>query len=270
MQLFDKVIGVFNVESEEVGAFNEDDRQFVEIFGRYVALALNILDLLVVERCTASGQLADSVVQEMAQPLNDIITEAQTLKEEYIGEDTMRGRLDNITDYVESIRGVLREVATGPQRILGADILNKQKSNSRLRGKRILVADDELNIRQTIGDIFKKHGCEATICRDGYEAIAMVEQKEFDLIISDIKMPHRNGYEIFAAVRRRSDDIPVILMTGFGYDPHHSIVRASQEGLSSVLFKPFKVEQFLEEVFKALDIEPEKSDEPAPSPVDNK
>jgi DNA-binding NtrC family response regulator len=41
-------------------------------------------------------------------------------------------------------------------------------------------------------------------------------------------------------------------MTGFGYDPNHSIVRASQEGLAAVLFKPFKVDQLLAEVRKAL------------------
>jgi DNA-binding NtrC family response regulator len=43
-------------------------------------------------------------------------------------------------------------------------------------------------------------------------------------------------------------------MTGFGYDPHHSIVRASQEGLQCVLFKPFQCERLLEEVKKALGI----------------
>jgi hypothetical protein len=41
-------------------------------------------------------------------------------------------------------------------------------------------------------------------------------------------------------------------MTGFGYDPSHSIVRASQEGLQAVLFKPFKVDQLLNECRKAL------------------
>ena len=49
--------------------------------------------------------------------------------------------------------------------------------------------------------------------------------------------------------------LPVLLMTGFGYDPHHSIVRASQEGLSSVLFKPFKVDQLMQEIRKALGME---------------
>ena len=250
--LHDKVVGIFNIESEEVGAFDEDDRQFAEIFGRNVALALNILNLLVVERYTTTGQLADSVVQEMASPLNDIVTEAQTLMEEYIGDDTMRARLNKIVDNVEDLRKTVNDVAAGPKAVLGTDQAQPKPTDPLLGGKSILVADDEANIRKTIGDILKKYGCAMTICKDGYEAISMIEQQDFDLVISDIKMPHRNGYEIFAAARRRREDLPVILMTGFGYDPHHSIVRASQEGLASVMFKPFKVEQLLEEVRKAL------------------
>lgn len=249
----DKVVGVFNIESDRVGAFNEDDRQFAEIFGRYVAIALNILDLLVVERYTTSGRLADSVVQEIAAPLNDIVTEAQTLVEEYIGNDVMRGRLNAITSYVEQIRSTLKNVAAGPQRILGAEReIEVAQADPLLGHKRILIADDEDNIRKTVNDILTKFGCECTVCKDGYEAINYLEQRDFDLILSDIKMPHRNGYEIFAAAKRLRDDIPVILMTGFGYDPHHSIVRASSEGLSTVLFKPFKVEQLLDALRTAL------------------
>ena len=45
---------------------------------------------------------------------------------------------------------------------------------------------------------------------------------------------------------------PVILMTGFGYDPAHAIVRASREGLAAVLYKPFRVEQLMTEVKKAV------------------
>ena len=74
----------------------------------------------------------------------------------------------------------------------------------------------------------------------------------FDLIVSDIQMPDRNGYEVFAAARKHCPGVPVILMTGFGYDPHHSIVRASQEGLQGVLFKPFEIELLLNQVRDAL------------------
>ena len=251
LMLFDEVIGVYNIESEQVGAFNEDDRQFAEIFGRYVAMALNILDLLVVERYTTSGQITDNVVQEMAQPLNDIVTEAQSLMEEYIGDDSMRARLHKIVDNVDLVRHAIRDVAAGPKTVLGSKTVEECK-DALLDGKRILVADDEINIRRTIAEILRKYGCQVEACKDGYEACTMLEQQPFDMVISDIKMPYRNGYEIFAAAQRVREGLPVVLMTGFGYDPHHSIVRASQEGLSTVLFKPFKVDQLMDEVRKAL------------------
>lgn len=252
LRVQDMVVGVFNIESERVGAFDEDDRQFAEIFGQYVAMALNMLNLLVVERYQTVGQITDNVVQEMAQPLNDIITEAQTLMDDYIGDDTMRCRLNKILDNVESIRHSIRDVASGTKSVLGSKNVTACDADSVLRNKRVLIADDEINIRTTIGEVLTKLGAKCTICKDGYEAVHMLEQQDFDLVLSDIKMPHRTGYDIFAAAQRRREDLPVILMTGFGYDPHHSIVRASQEGLSSVLFKPFKVNQLLDDVRKAL------------------
>ncbi|MEM7577287.1 MAG: response regulator [Planctomycetota bacterium] len=255
LNLFGEVIGVYNIESEDVGSFNEDDRQFAEIFGRYVALALNILDLLVVERHSTSTLITDSVVSEMAAPLNDILTEAETLKEEYIGDDAMRGRLDRIANHVEQLRRVIDDVKAGPNKVVGSDEVPDDCREDALCGKRVLVADDEPNIRKVVRDVLTKYGCEVTTAKDGYEACSLLEQTPpaFDLVISDIKMPYRNGYEVFASAQRCDDCMPVLLMTGFGYDPHHSIVRASQDGLSGVLFKPFKVDAFMDEVRKALD-----------------
>ncbi len=96
------------------------------------------------------------------------------------------------------------------------------------------------------------------MCENGARAIDLLTAQGagFELVLSDIRMPDRNGYEVFAASKKRFPDAPVILMTGFGYDPHHSIVRASQEGLQSVLFKPFEVRRLLDEVGKALSPKP--------------
>jgi CheY-like chemotaxis protein len=116
----------------------------------------------------------------------------------------------------------------------------------------ILVADDEPNIRNTISDILRKYHATVTVATSGLEAISLLEHTHFDLVVSDIKMPDKTGYDVFAAAHKHDSHLPVILMTGFGYDPNHSIVRASQEGLQAVLFKPFKVEQLLSEVRRAL------------------
>ena len=257
LMLHDKVIGVFNIEASQTSAFTEDDRQFAEIFGRYVAVALNILNLLVVERYNTTGQLASDVNSEIAGPLNDITSETTLLMDDYIGNDEMRRRLQLILDNVTKIRKSVKEVAEGPKSILGGDASPKA-ADPLLKGKRLLVADDEPNIRQTIADLLMRFGCSVDTAADGEEACALIaSQTPYDLILSDIKMPHKNGYEIFAVSQKIGHKPPVILMTGFGYDPNHSIVRASQEpttggGLAAVLFKPFKVDQLLNEIRKAL------------------
>jgi len=127
---------------------------------------------------------------------------------------------------------------------------------------KILIADDEPVTRAAVKKVVTRRGWEVVVCDNGGAAIAALEAvgagrlAPFNAVVSDIRMPDRNGYEVFAACRRCCPGIPVILMTGFGYDPHHSIVRASQEGLQSVLFKPFPVERLLEEVRKAVTPKP--------------
>ncbi|HOW19503.1 MAG TPA: response regulator, partial [Phycisphaerae bacterium] len=107
-------------------------------------------------------------------------------------------------------------------------------------------------IRETIHDVLTKVGCVVETARDGDQAVAMLSARPYDLVLSDIKMPGKSGYEVFAAAKKARPDCPVIFMTGFGYDPNHSIIRARQEGLSAVLFKPFKVDEFLAEVRGAM------------------
>lgn len=256
LMLFDEVVGVYNIESQKVGTFNEDDRQFAEIFGRYVALALNILDLLVVERYTISGQISDTVYQEMSTPINDIIHECDRLKEAHLGDQALHASLDKVIRDVEQVREALDNVKAGPNAVIGSQAVQDNQTDDVLTGLTVLVADDESNIRETIQSVLTKYGSSVTIAKDGYEACNCLENQNYDLVISDIKMPYRDGYEIYAAAQRAREGMPVILMTGFGYDPNHSIVRASQEGLSTVLFKPFKVDQLLDEIRKTLRQDP--------------
>ncbi|HRK31992.1 MAG TPA: response regulator [Tepidisphaeraceae bacterium] len=251
LRLHDRIIGIFNIESRHQAAFNEDDRQFAEIFGRYVAIALNILNLLVTERVGTAHKVADDVMSEVAGPLNDIGLDVAALMDEYVGRDDLRGKLQQIQDNVASIKKSLQQAAEGPQLVLGAADV-KATTDPVLLGARILVADDVDDIRKTIHDVLRKYQVNVISASSGAEAIAQVEAQDFDLVLSDIKMPDKSGYDVFAAVRKRSTTTPVILMTGFGYDPNHCIVRASQEGLQAVLFKPFRVEQMVTEVRKAL------------------
>ena len=253
LRMHDHVIGVFNIESEQPAAFTEDDRQFLEIFGRHVAVALHMLDLLVTERHTATGQLGVDVMAEITGPLNDIMTITSNLIEDYIGHDELRHRLNQITDHTVAIREAIKQVTTPHRGLLGVRPgARGPHRDPVLSEKRLLVADDEEIIRETVRDVLAGNGCEVHTAKDGDEALDLLAVHDFDLVLSDIKMPGKNGYEVFSAAKDKNPHCPVIFMTGFGYDPNHSIVRARREGLSAVLFKPFKVDQLLGEIRAAV------------------
>lgn len=251
MWLHDDLVGVFNVESDRINAFDDVDRQLLEAFSRHVAMALKILDLLVFEGYESTGRFADDVTAEIAGPLNDILTDASALMSEYIGDHTLCERLKDITEKVGKIRHSFKQAAKPTNGFRGT--LEPHKTvDPFLAGKRLLVADDEDAIRETLHEVLSKQGCDVDMASDGAQAINMLDNRRYDLVLADIRMPRKNGYEVFAIAKEKSPDCPVILITGFGYDPNHSIVRARQEGLAAVLFKPFKVDQLLDEVREAL------------------
>ena len=260
LKLFDRVIGVFNVESTQRNAFTDSDRHLAEIFGHYIAMALHILNLLVVERYTTSQSATGAVQGELSEPLNDLIAEAEAMKSQSTDPEVTR-HVERIIKDVDSIRRRIKNVARGPSTILGIEeAIERGDLDPTLEGKRILVVDNEQVMRETIRNVLSKRGCAVTVCDDGDSAQKLLLQWElshdadlgYDLVLSDINLGDKTGYDVFAAAKSARATIPVILMTGFGYDPHHSIVRASQEGLQCVLFKPFQVEKMIEEVRKAL------------------
>jgi CheY-like chemotaxis protein len=252
LRLHDRIVGVLNVESRQFRAFTEEDRQFAEIFATYVALALNTLNLLVTERHKAHTQVSGSISAELAGPINDLIADVGELMEDYIGHDDLRRRLGQALDRAAQVRRSIQQLSESPDVALVTGLPATARKDPLLAGKRVLVADDERAIRSTLRDVLAGCGCEVAVAADGAEALALIARETYDLIISDIKMPGADGYEVFSAAKARRPSTPVILITAFGYDPNHSILRARQEGQSALLLKPFKVEQLLAQCRAAL------------------
>ncbi len=248
----DEVIGVLNVDSKNLAAFDEESRQLAERFGRDIAVALHILDLLVTERYTTTGKLGSDVMAEISGPVNDILTDVENLVEDYIGHDDLRHRLNRITNSAVTIRKSIKRVTSPKRGVMGAPTSGLRRQDPILDGKRILIADDESLIRDTVRDVLVSYGCAVSVADDGNQALILLSTQPFDLVLTDIRMPGKDGYAVFAAAKDADPTTPVILMTGFGYDPNHSIVRARREGLAAVLFKPFKVDQLLGEIRTAL------------------
>jgi CheY-like chemotaxis protein len=190
--------------------------------------------------------------------MGDLISQVTALRDANRNNDAIRISAEQMLQTISKLRERLESCTAGPRTILGAEQeLHRHDPDPLLIGKRILVADDEPAIRETLDELLTQKGAHITVCPSGVETLEALETsrsngQHFDLVLSDIKMPDRNGYEVYRTAKSIDPNTPVILMTGFGYDPHHCIVRASQEGLQSFLFKPFKASQLMYVLRKAL------------------
>ena len=122
----------------------------------------------------------------------------------------------------------------------------------RLGGTRLLVVDADEAIRRSAHHLLGCQGASVETARDAHEAIALMRQAPYSAALVDIRLPDLDGYETFKRLREVQPNVPIILMTGFGWDPSHSIVKARQEGLQTVLYKPFRADRLMEAVEQAL------------------
>ena len=255
LMLHDKVIGTFNVESPEPGGFSATDLQFLEIFSRDVAAALNTLELLVAEKASTAAESIEAIHGAVALPVDDILNDAVGVMEKYIGHDAdVVERLQRILRNARDIKQVIQKV--GETMAPSAAHAQRRQGDRRrgLVGRRILVVDADDQVRAAAHALLERSGCTVETARDGGEAASLVRAggvDAYDVIIADIRLPDMSGYELLLKLRDIIDSVPLVLMTGFGYDPGHSIVKARQAGIDLVLFKPFRVDQLLDTVEKA-------------------
>ncbi|HET6426597.1 MAG TPA: response regulator [Planctomycetaceae bacterium] len=253
LMLHDQILGTFNCESAQVHGFGHNDLQFLELFCREVAIALNTLELLVAEKLATTTESTDLILKEMAQPIDEILNDTAWILERYIGHDpSVCERLQRVLKHTRSVRQLVHRVGeTIAPKIQNAPVALRS-ARPKLRQKRVLVVDNDESVRIAAHELLGRFGCEVETAHHGEEALLMVRSFHYDAVILDIRLPDMTGYDCFVGVRQLSEHLPVILMTGFGYDPAHSIVKARQAGLKSVLYKPFRLDQLLKEVETAV------------------
>lgn len=256
--LHDEVIGTFNVESDKPRAFNENDLQFLEIFTRDVAAALNTLELLVAEKASTAAASVEAIHSAVALPVDEILNDAVIVMERYIGhEPEVVERLQRILRNARDIKQTIQKVG---QTMAPATALPTppQPEREALLGAQILLVDEDAEVRSAAHALLERYGCIVEAAPNGAQALSMVralrDQGGYAAIIADIRLPDMNGYEFLVNLKDVVDvePLPLILMTGFGYDPTHSIVKARQAGVANVLYKPFRLDQLLSTVEKVV------------------
>jgi len=250
----DQVIGTFNVESPEPRAFGESDLQFLEIFSREVAAALNTLDLLVAEKASTAQQSVEAIHSAVALPVDEILNDVVNVMERYVGQQPeVVERLQRILRNARDIKQVIQQVGQTMAPVPARPQDEQLEERRLLCGRRILVIDADESVRSTAHVLLERYGCIVETAHDGNEAVGMVRATldgAYDVIISDIRLPDMTGYELMLKLQELIDQPPLVLMTGFGYDPTHTIVNARKAGLPAwaVLYKPFRLDQLLSAV----------------------
>jgi CheY-like chemotaxis protein/GAF domain-containing protein len=257
--LHDEVIGTFNVESPEPRAFSESDLQFLEIFTRDVAVALNTLELLQAEAACKMAESVEAIHSAVALPVDEILNDAVCVMEQYIGhEQQVVERLQCILRNARDIKQLIQKVGQSMAPMQAGPIPATDDPRAILRGRHILVVDADDAVRSAAHNLLERYGCVVETAHDGGEAVFMVRNMSrdgsYDVVIADIRLPDINGYELLIKLKDLMNPVPLVLMTGFGYDPGHSIVKARQAGLQAyaVLYKPFRLDQLLDVVEKTI------------------
>ena len=116
---------------------------------------------------------------------------------------------------------------------------------------RILAVDDELDMLALLKMIIEGYSeHQVTATNNPLEAVEFLDKEQFDLILTDLKMPGMDGLELLAAARKRDEDAMVMVITAYG--SLESAEEAMAQGAYDYITKPFRKEQILLAIDKAM------------------
>ncbi|MDR0328479.1 MAG: GAF domain-containing protein [Planctomycetaceae bacterium] len=290
-----EVIGTFNVESQQPNAFDDNDMQLLEAFANDVAQAIHTLELLSVEQKETAFRSIEKVFSDSIGPLNLILNETACLPLEELRQNPAYINFDDIVMSVTRVREYARQIQAAFQghiASLAPDLspeLSATDCNNypMLRNRRVLMVDSDESVGKELSRILFYYGSTVETSTSGFGALKMLETTHYDVVLSDIKLPDMSAFTFFKRVRcifckrfqnRPLDTIceppeedpccpsagdlfiPFIYMRGFGYDSAHVTTRASQAGVTKIIFKPFIVAQLLD-TLKAVILKAEQQKE---------
>jgi response regulator RpfG family c-di-GMP phosphodiesterase len=116
---------------------------------------------------------------------------------------------------------------------------------------RILVVDDEQVIREILADFLSMEGFWVRTAEDGSAALVELSRNQYDLVLSDLKMPVMGGLELLKAISEHTPNVVTVIMTGFG--TVETAIDAMKKGAYDYILKPFKVEEVVHTIRRGLE-----------------
>ncbi len=115
---------------------------------------------------------------------------------------------------------------------------------------RILVVDDEDDLRMLLDHVVSSAGYDVTTATDGQDAISKIQNNTFDLALLDIQMPHANGIEVLKYIRSNSPTTKAVMLTGYAELKY--AMEAREYGAKDFISKPYKLEEIIKTIEHVL------------------
>ena len=114
----------------------------------------------------------------------------------------------------------------------------------------LLIVEDDPEMRDLLRKVLEKDGYQVSVAADGHEAIPLLSRGHFNLVVTDMLMPHDGGLELLEFIRKTQPMLPVIIITAFG--DWQSYSRALELGAVAFISKPLKMAELASAIQAAL------------------
>lgn len=115
---------------------------------------------------------------------------------------------------------------------------------------RILVVDDEDALRIVLSSELASSGYDVTSASDGEEAVTIIQNKQFELVLLDIKMPKMDGFEVLKFIKKNFPTVKVIMLTGFA--DLKNAIESKKHGAEDFVSKPYDLVDLLTTIERVL------------------
>lgn len=116
---------------------------------------------------------------------------------------------------------------------------------------KVLIVDDEKNIRESLAKVLQRENFRTYLAANAGEAEVILANESVDLVLTDFMMPNRSGIELLRLIKRQEPDTAVLLITG--HATVERAVEAMKEGAADFITKPFKRDDILHRIYRALE-----------------
>ena len=119
--------------------------------------------------------------------------------------------------------------------------------------ERILIVEDQVEVREALRDLFTTAGYEVTVAKDGYDAIEKAVSENYHVVTMDVKMPRMNGIRATDLLRERRPSVPVVIISGYLGDGFEYRKTLEAMGVRYFLEKPVNMSDAIEAIKRAIE-----------------